>query len=89
VAREEPRTDPRRGSPADHDYLAREGRVAVAERMGTELAEVLRAALTDPLLALTDAQRAAIPGVLRRILGLSLPVPVPVPVPVDRPVIES
>jgi hypothetical protein len=55
--------------------------------MGTELAEVLRAALTDPLLALTDAQRAAIPGVLRRILGLSLPVPVPVPV--DRPVIES
>jgi hypothetical protein len=29
VAPEEPRTDPRRGSPADHDYLAREARARV------------------------------------------------------------
>jgi hypothetical protein len=47
-----------------------ERQVRLAERQMVLLAEVLRAVSTDPELALSDAQRAALPGVIRTHLGL-------------------
>lgn len=40
--------------------------VALAERYGATLAELLRGVFADPELALTEAQRARLPDVLRR-----------------------
>lgn len=47
-----------------------ERQVRLAERQGALIADLLRRVLDDPELGLTDTQRAAVPDVARRHLGL-------------------
>jgi hypothetical protein len=47
--------------------------VELSERQAALMGEVLRTVLSDPVLGLSGDQRAAVPGVIRRHLGLAPP----------------